>query len=92
MSQKTEPLLTPPHALGDGEQEAEIDRWRSIVSNETDATERHLEPELQTTLPPLSITIIIASASALAHCHHVNTPHCTLITAHKDIRTMHSCV
>jgi len=24
--------------------------------------------------------IIIASASALAHCHHVNTPHCTLIT------------
>lgn len=73
--------MTPHHALADREQEAEIDRQERRATNETDSvTERHLESELQTTSPPLSIAIIIASASALAHCHHVNTRYCTLIT------------
>lgn len=40
--------------------------------------------------PPLSITIIIASASTLALCHHVNTLYCTLITADKDMHTPHT--
>lgn len=69
--------MTPHHALADREQEAEIDRQERRATNET---ERHLESELQTTSPPLSIAIIITSASALAHCHHVNTRYCTLIT------------
>ena len=76
--------MTPPRAPGDGEQEAKGRNRQTEGKAERRAkqtqTERRLESEPQTASPPLSITIIIASASALAHCHHVNTPHCTLIT------------
>lgn len=50
---------------------------------------RQSESELQTASPPLSITIIIASASALAHCHHVNTLHCTLLTGPQRLPCKH---